>query len=184
MKREADNFIDYQAKAAEFSVGGVVVPFGMFDSQAGRVTAVWPAIGMVDVEMSTGNRRFPVEDLQRMDNDGSANPTHTNTGAGGAETVSVPGGPVPSRVAQAFARKALYWASRDRKYRMDKSECDSGRPCCPRCEGAPPLKKAIYKRRGGASDKLLGCPQCMFLIKDTDVINPTSAPQVEVEVTV
>jgi len=168
--RQADNFVNYQAKATEFSVGDVVVPFGLFDSQAGRVTAVWPAIGMVDVEFPTGNRRFPVEDLQRM-TDGAADPPRTDSSAGDAATVSVPGGPSPQRVAQAHFRQALYWASADRKYRMTRAESESGCACCPRCEGKPPLKKAVYKREDGSSQRLLGCPTCMFLIKETDIVN-------------
>lgn len=174
--RQADNFVNYQERATEFQVGDVVVPFGMFDSQAGRVTAVWPAIGMVDVEMPTGNSRLPVEDLQRFDKDGNAAPTHTESTAGGSGTVSVPGGPSPmrpnvGRVTEAHVKKALYWAQKDRQYRMTRSEGESGKPCCPRCEGSPALKRAIYKRRDGSSDRLLGCPGCMFLIKDSDILN-------------
>lgn len=185
MLRQADNFVNYQALAAEFSVGDVVVPFGMFDSQAGRVTAVWPAIGMVDVEMSTGSRRFPVEDMQRMNADGSANPTRTNSNAGGAGSVSVPGGPVPSKVAQAFMeKKGLYWAEQGRRYRMNKSECGAQKPCCPKCGADFPLARAVYKRRDGLSEKLMGCKSCMFLIKDSDIINfngPVEKVEIEVE---
>lgn len=183
MKRKADNFIDFQERAREFSVGDIVVPFGYFDSQAGRVTAVWPAIGMADVEFPTGNKRWPVEDLQRFV-DGNADPTHTDSTAGGIPTVSVPGGPTPKasaqRIAQAFTKKALYWAQRDRKYRMNGVELSSGKPCCPRCEGSPPLKKGVYKRRGDVSVPLLGCPNCMFLIKAVDIVNHPDA-QVEDE---
>lgn len=188
MNRQADNFVDFQARATEFQVGDVVVPFGMIQSQAGRVTAVWPAIGMVDVELPTGNTRLPVEDLQRFDDDGNAVPTHTESAAGGQPTVSVPGGPYPmqpnvGRVAAAHAKKAVYWASRDRKYRMTRSEEEAGKPCCPRCEDRPPLKRAIYKREDGTSARLRGCPGCMFLIKDADIVNfgPVNDSEVEAE---
>ena len=180
MKRQADNFVDFQQRAREFQVGDVVVPFGFFESQAGRVTAVWPAIGMVDVEMPTGNKRWPVEELQKF-TDGVVDPPRNDTTAGGAGTVSVPGGPEESifRVANAFMRKALYWAQNDRQYRMTRAEQDSGVPCCPKCEDHPPLKKAVYKRRGGSSTPLLGCPGCMFLIKEVDILNHPAAAAVE-----
>jgi len=166
VKLKAYDYVNYQERAAEFSVGDTVVPFGMFESTAGRVTAVWPAIGMADVEMSTGSRRYPVEDLQRFV-DGIAVPTHTSTS--GAPTVSVPGGPKASKVAGAYLRKALYWVSKDRQFKMTRLEATSGAPCCPRCVDHPPLKKAIYKRREGASVRLLGCPGCLFLIKNDDI---------------
>lgn len=168
MRRQASNFLDFQERAKEFSVGDSVVPYGMFDSQAGRVTAVWPAIGMVDVEISGGNRRFPVEELQRFGKDFHPDPTHSNSGMAGM--VSVSPGPLTDRVAAAFQKKSLYWASQDRKYRMTKAELECGKPSCPRCQDAPPLKKAIYKRESGISERLHGCPECMFLIKDCDII--------------
>tara|TARA_R110000824_G_scaffold129402_3_gene290655 strand:- start:434 stop:997 length:564 start_codon:yes stop_codon:yes gene_type:complete len=184
--RQADNFVDFQAQATEFAVGDVVVPFGFFESQAGRVTAVWPAIGMVDVKMPTGTKRWPVEDLQRFV-DGNAVPPSVDVGTsiGDLPTVSVPGGPDANRVASAFAKKALYWATKGRQYRMTRSESESGRPCCPRCAEHPELKRAIYKRRDGASTKLLGCQNCLFLIKDTDITNhPSSLAMVETPVEV
>lgn len=187
MKRQADNFVNYQERATEFQVGDVVVPFGMFDSQAGRVTAVWPAIGMVDVEMPTGNARLPVEDLQRFDANGNAIPTHTESTPGGRGTVSVPGGPYPmrpnvGRVMDAHVKRALYWAEKDRKYRMNRSESDCGKPNCPRCDHGP-LSRAVYKRRDGSSERLLGCKGCLFLIKDADIVNfgPVIEPEIEVE---
>jgi hypothetical protein len=179
--RQADNFVNWQERASEFQVGDVVVPFGMLDSQAGRVTAVWPAIGMIDVEMPTGNKRWPAEDLQRFNpEEVSVLPTRTDSTAGGQPTVSVPGGPHAlrpevGRVANAYVKQALYWAQKDRQYKMTQAEMDCGKPCCPRCEGSPPLKKAIYKRRDGSSDRLLGCPGCMFLIKESDIMNGPNA---------
>ena len=266
MHRHADNFVDFQARAREFSVGDSVFPFGMFESQAGRVTAVWPAIGMVDVEFPTGERRFPAEELLRANPGNTGNePPHTDSGMG--EMVSVSAGPIPTpkegagsadgkflnaladvpfirfvdfirrgqinlewnpgdakyedvvilvedmalsfgfdvtwpkvirpgrvvfsffpkvlrssseRVVAAFGKKALYWVTKDRQYRMNRQEQESGCPSCPRCEDHSPLKKAIYKRRGGASERLLGCPTCMFLIKEGDIIN-FNAPVSEVE---
>lgn len=180
MKRQAENNVNYQERAADFSVGDVVVPFGLWDSQAGRVTAVWPAIGMADVEFPIGNRRFPVEDLQRME-DGSAVPPTTDSAPTGGDSVSVPGGPFPNRVARAYVKKALYWAAKDRKYRMTRPEKDVGCPDCPKCGHGFPLKRAIYKRRDGSSDRLMGCRSCLFLIKDADIVNFGSVGEIEIE---
>jgi hypothetical protein len=144
---------------------------------------------MVDVEFSTGNRRFPVEDLQRFDDNGNADPPGVDSVPAGAGTVSVPGGPgvaeknLIKRVATAFEKKSLYWASKDRQYRMSRPEVDSGSPCCPKCGPDYPLKRAIYKRRDNSSERLMGCPGCMFLIKDADIVNfgPVSAEEIEIE---
>tara|TARA_Y100000389_G_C17425660_1_gene499382 strand:+ start:1005 stop:1565 length:561 start_codon:yes stop_codon:yes gene_type:complete len=171
MRRSAVNNVNYQERSKQFAVGDIVAPFGVWDAQGGRVTAVWPAIGMVDVEFSVGNRRYPVEDLQRIDSNGNADPPHTNSVPGGQPTVQVPGGPSGSKVAAAFAKKSLYWAGRDRQYRMTSPEVSAGCPDCPKCGQGYPLKKAIYKRRDGSSDRLRGCSECMFLIKEADIVN-------------
>lgn len=186
MSREASTFVNYQQRATEFSVGEVVVPFGGFDSMSGRVTAVWPAIGMIDVEFPTGSKRYPAEELQRFDKDGDAQPPTDDSVPGGQPTVSVPGGPYKEacseRVAEAHQKRSIYWASRDRKYRMTSGEEAGGCPNCPKCKDIP-LKRAVYKRRDGSSDRLMGCPGCMFLIKDADIVNfgPTVVDEVEIE---
>jgi hypothetical protein len=182
LRRASTNF---QERATEFSVGDKVAPFGLMDAQAGRVVAVWPAIGMVDVEFPTGNRRFPVEELQIFDDRGNSVPSSLNSQVpGGVGTVSVPGGPsVPSahRVADAYGKQALYWAGQDRKYRMTRSEAGANCPNCPRCGEGHPLRKAIYKRRGGNNERLMGCPGCMFLIKAEDIIINSQVSELEVE---
>jgi hypothetical protein len=186
-------YVDYQQRASEFVVGDLVFPYEAGNSElAGRVMAVYPAIGMVDVEWPHGSQRMPVEDLQRVREDHQHNEPaavgHDNIPGG--STVGVPGGPVSlaegellkklddapglnkaatRRVAEAFVKKALYWASSDRQYRATAEECASNHYTCPRCRAAA-LKKAVYKRRGGASDKLFACPECTFLIKREDII--------------
>ena len=173
MRRQAENNVNWQQRALAFKVGDIVGPFGLFDAQSGRVTAVWPAIGMIDVEMATGNKRYPVEDLQRFDSEGDSDPPRTDSAPGGQPTVQVPGGPIDKsahRVAHAY-RKAIYWADKDRQYRANRGEITSGHPACPRCEESPNLQGAIYKRRDGSSERLLGCPGCMFLIKRSDIMN-------------
>jgi len=153
----------------------------------GRVMVVYPAIGMVDVEWPHGSERMPVEDLQQYQTKDYRPPDvgHDNI-PGGAGTVPVPGGPpekLPgddedpprkdteriARVARAWVKKALYWASRDRQYRATRGESESGDFMCPKCKKYP-LRPAVYKRRDGMSEPLMGCHGCLFLIKQVDII--------------
>jgi hypothetical protein len=173
--RTAGN-VNYQQLAHDFKVGDAVtqlidgVPQGV-----GRVVAVWPAIGMVDVQYNTGHTRLPVEDVIRQDGESPYVPpsVETNTVPGGAGTVPVSGGPHKrastdsiSRVAQAFVKKSMYWKSKDRQYACTRAEVESGAPSCPKC--GTTMRKARYKRRGGMSERLLACPDCLFLIKPMD----------------
>lgn len=165
MKRKATNLTDYQKRVREFSVGDRVIPFGGGTELAGTVVAVHDGIGMVDVQFATGAIRMPVEDVNIVAEDGSIYTPEL-------ENQSIPGNDVFRNPAQ--TKTALYWAERDRRYRANKGECDSKIFTCPKCrceEGLPiPLKKAIYKRREGASEHLLGCPKCLFLIKKEDIM--------------
>jgi len=188
--RTAEN---YQERAAEFAVGEEVETV---NGTHGRIVALWPAIGMADVEFPNGSRRIPVEEMYRAPGSWVASP-QGETVPGGLPTVSVPGGsvaPIPppvkktaspqsqERVARAFVKRALYWAGKDRQYRASGDEVDSGLYCCPKCKARGeeiPMRRAIYKRRNGCSDRLLGCPSCMFLIKRSDVLND---PTYQVEV--
>lgn len=168
-------YIDYQQRASEFAVGDLVFTFmSEHSGHYGRVMAVYPAIGMVDVEWPHGSERMPVEDLQQSTKDmvqGPPNVGHDNIPGG--RPVGVPSGPIPQktlrRVAEAYVKKALYWASADRQYRATSEECAANSYLCPKCKGGN-LRKAIYKRRGGASDHLYGCPACLFIIKRNDII--------------
>jgi hypothetical protein len=152
-------------------------------TDVGRVSAVYPAIGMVDVEFPHTSTRLPVEDLiiMRPDSD-LMTPLHENVpgGAGQAAMVSE-GAPqdnlvdidldkVASRVATAFVKKSIYWSGKGRKYRCTRVENQSNSFHCPKsnCDGI--LKPAIYKRVDGVSIKLMGCPKCMFLIKTSDIV--------------
>jgi hypothetical protein len=155
----------------------------------GTVVAVWPAIGMIDVQFPHGASRYPVEDMVIDNSD-----TFENFGdfaadgiPGGTPTVSVPGGPTPllkdqreeiteealtrvaSRVIEAHVKKALYWDAPDRKYRMNRGELEAGVPTCPRCSGVG-LRKVVYKREDGRNEKLHCCPDCLFLIRRSDII--------------
>jgi len=173
MRRTAENNVNYQLRAREFAVGDRVTPYGYLDAQAGRVVAVWPAIGMVDVEFSTGPKRFPVEELQRLEDSGVSNPPQTDSTPAGSPTVYVPGTSDTSarRVAHSFIKKALYWSGPDRKYRLTRSEADAKTYYCPKCGDDHALQRAIYKRREGKSERLFGCGNCLFLIKELDIIN-------------
>jgi hypothetical protein len=176
-------YVDYQQRASEFAVGDIVYPFMSGNSDnSGRVMAVWPAIGMVDVEWPHGSERVPVEDLQQYEAKDFRPPDvgHDNV-PGGATSVTVPGGPVPkaafdvgastNRVAVAFVKRSLYWGAKDRKYRATKAEIGSGRFGCPKCRAEETfLRKVNYKRQEGRSDHLLGCPSCLFVIKKCDLI--------------
>ena len=197
-KKTSTIFVDYQQRASEIRIGDSVVPYGYGTHLAGRVIAVWPAIGMVDVEFSHGSTRYPVEDLQRVRADSPVNEPIHDSVPGGAGTVYVRNSPHPpvenideldslpedrakakqkqqlelltERVANAFEKKALYWSAKGRKYTPCKREKDQGQYECPKC-GFVGLKKAIYKRVDGVgSIKLLGCPSCMFLIKRDDIL--------------
>ena len=169
-------YVDYQQRASEFSVGDLAIPLGVGvdEPAAGRIVAVYPAIGMVDLEFPYGPGRYPVEDLQRITGINVDPPQvgHDNT-PGGAGTVSVPGGPVPStsvdRVAKAYVKKAIYWASKDRRYRATQSELGAGGYTCPKCKETN-LRPVRYKRRGGRSEALMACPTCLFLVKPCDII--------------
>lgn len=176
--------VNYQQRAAEFSVGNSV---SLFDSTkaVGKVVAVYEAIGMVDVEWPTGSQRLPVEDLQLLDADTPVTPPKSDNVPGGANTVMNPrtgrvrnprirGGSVhcefsPRRIAEAYVKRAMYWAAPDRKYRASQGEINSGQFLCPKCKDAI-LKPASYKREGGASIRLLGCGNCLFLIRTCDLM--------------
>lgn len=164
----------YQQIAAELSVGDLVVPYGQgTEYSAGRIVALWPGIGMAEVQFSHGNRRYPVEDLVLLTKDGRvAPPVKYDSVNGGLPNVPVAGGPVAGRVAHAFVKQALYWAARDRKYRPTRTEAGSGNYCCPKCGGDAPLRHTTYGREDGKSVRLLACPTCLFLIREDDILIP------------
>lgn len=177
-QHHATTYVDYQQRASEFFVGDLAYPLagGSTDeSQAGRVVAVYPAIGQVDIEFPWGSGRFPVEDVQRVTSVAAIPPNleHT-TVPGGVGSVTMPGGPHPrvvsaDRVARAWVKSALYWASVDRHYQATKAELEAGGYICPKCKEGT-LKAAVYKRSEGKSERLLGCSLCLFLIKRCDII--------------
>jgi hypothetical protein len=174
VSKDRSAYVDFQQRASEFGVGDLVYPFmsGNYEN-SGRVVAVYPAIGMVDVEWPHGSERYPVEELGRYEPKDLIPPKaeHDNV-PGGAGTVSVPGGPKAAsslRVAQAFVKKSLYWAAKNRNYRATKAELDTGSYTCPKCKMGC-LRPAAYKMRDGAREKLLGCPECMFLVKKCDIM--------------
>lgn len=160
MYRKSTTIPNYQVIARSFKPGMKVYPYyGGSSDMAGTVLAVFPAIGMVDVQFPHGSSRYPVEDLV-INTDADIKPSHTNTVPGGLSTVPVSSG-------QGMSKKAIYWADKDRKYRMCRKE---PQPSCPRCPDSVSLKKVIYKRNEGRSERLLCCPDCLFLIKTSDIL--------------
>lgn len=155
MRKKAENNVNYQNRAREFRIGDVVVPYGLWNSQSGRITAVYPAIGMADVEFPIGNKRVPVEALM-IQSDPDVAPPFTNSAV--------------AKTASARRVVALYWADKDRKYRATRSECEQKSVLCPRCPDSH-MRKTTFTRAEGASEHLLGCPTCMFLIRFEDIPN-------------
>lgn len=179
-RSSAGSVVNLSSRSEDFQVGDSVVALDGSKDNVGKITRLYPAIGMADVEFSTGNHRMPVEEIKKVDEDDKGYAPNTNSTVGG-EIDLEPFGTrdistkdpssafdiVTTRVAKAWVKKGLYWAAVDRKYRATKSECGS-HYTCPKCPDVA-LKKAIYKRDSGASEKLWGCPNCMFLIKDSDI---------------
>ncbi len=94
-------YVDYQQRASEFAVDDLVYLFATGDQNLmARVTAVWPAIGMVDVEWPHGSQRLPVEDLMKFH--GNYDPPRTENIPGGSGTVFVPNRALVTRVAVAY----------------------------------------------------------------------------------
>lgn len=164
---------DYQSRADNFQVGMRVFPFYLGKKDlAGIVRAVFPAIGMVDVEFPHGTSRYPVEDLV-VDTSGDVQSLSNDTPdsvPGGLGTVPVSGGTYANKSASKLAsrymsKSAIYWNGVGRKYRQRRDEVN---PCCPKCKEVE-LKSTTYKRRDGVSERLLGCPSCLFLIKHDDL---------------
>ena len=62
-KKRADEG-NWQSRGQEFAVGQAVRLVNGGETDEGRVVAVWPAIGMCDVEFPHTSYRIPVEDLQ------------------------------------------------------------------------------------------------------------------------
>ncbi len=81
-RSSAGSVVDYQDRSLDYSIGDTVITLDN-NSVVGRVTRVYPAIGMVDVEFHTGNHRIPVEDLKRVDEDDFGYAPKTDSTAGG-----------------------------------------------------------------------------------------------------
>jgi len=176
--RTATSYVDYQARATGFHVGDRVAPtIGGNFAQGGTVVAVFPAIGMVDVQFPHGASRMPVEDLQVDPND--TDPyvdSLVDSVPGNRTSVSVPGGPYPIPLRESVQKvasrhvRALYWGAPDRRYRATRDESEAEGFFCPRCQEKPILRKTVYTRQNGKSERLLCCPTCLFLIRPSELI--------------
>lgn len=140
-------------------------------SAAGSVVAVWPAIGMVDVQFPHGVTRYPVEDLA-VDSTGEVGDTMgpSEGAVTGGSPVTVSAGPPKAQAARVASRhlEAIYWAAKNRLHQLSAEEIRSGRVCCPRCDDEE-MRPTVYKRESGKSVRLLCCPACLFLIRRDDV---------------
>ena len=168
---------NYQQLAAEFNVGDRVIAYGNSRDVVGRVVAVFTGIGQVDVQYPMGVKRHPVEDLQRFDDNGVADPPHVVDIPGG-RVLPVSGGKpyLIDRVASRYVKKtAVYRAEQNRRYRATRSEMNTSDYKCPKCNIS--LKNTAYKRQDGQNVKLLACPECLFLIKPSDLIGCHLAPE-------
>ena len=171
MQKRSTQYVDYQRRSQAFELGMRVYPFlGGNPARSGIVVAVFPAIGMVDVQFPHGSMRYPVEELV-VDTSGDYLNIYSDdldTIPGGVGTVPVSSRAVKkqaTRVASRYMKQAIYWYKKDRTYRQCRNE---EKPCCPKCK--TPLGKTIYKRRGGKSEKLLACYSCLFIIKPEDIV--------------
>lgn len=171
MQKRSTQYVDYQRRSQAFELGMRVYPFlGGNPSRSGIVIAIFPAIGMVDVQFPHGSQRYPVEDLV-VDTSGDYLNIYSDdqdTVPGGVGTVPVSSRAVEkqaNRVASKYMKQAIYWYKKDRTYRQCRNE---ETPCCPKCKD--PLGTTVYKRRGGRSEKLLVCRSCLFIIKPTDIV--------------
>lgn len=169
MLKKSSQYVDYQERSRAFELGMRVYPFlGGNPARSGVVIAIFPAIGMVDVQFPHGASRFPVEDLVVDTSGDYRNIYSDDTIPGGLGTVPVSSKAVKkkaNRVASRYIKNAIYWYKKDRTYRQCKHE---EKPCCPKCK--TPLGKTVYKRRDGRSEKLLACYTCLFIIKPSDII--------------
>lgn len=170
MQKRSTQYVDYQRRSQAFELGMRVYPFlGGNPARSGIVVAIFPAIGMVDVQFPHGASRYPVEDLVVDTSGDYKNLTNEESSVpGGLGTVPVSSLKVnksASRVASNYVKQAIYWYKKDRTYRQCR---DEEKPCCPKCK--TPLGNTVYKRRGGKSEKLLACYTCLFIIKPSDIV--------------
>lgn len=201
---------NWQARGQTFAVGQSVRLIQGGPTDEGRVIAVWPGIGMVDVQWPHTSYRHPVEDLliNNPGQDPFIAPIHESVpGEAGVGALVSTGKPqtdnlipmisplvqevkledklgslkeLAQRVAKVYVKKAIYWNGLDRKYRCTRVEGATGHYKCPKTSCNGTLKPAVYKREDQSSVKLLGCPKCLFLIRRQDIIDATNCDEEEV----
>lgn len=239
--------IDYWQLSKDFQQGDFVQKFmpgrSALSPYMGRVTAVMPGIGFVDVQWPFGNERVSPEEVVRVNPDfafylpPTLNPSyypgldtvqtgktaHRNGRPLWRTAIELPAGfhrelaklfhkgaseihaydvlwhqfrqandeairdevskfyLVASNlitsllVEQARKKDAAYWAAPDRKYRATQQEMSSKQIACPKCKHQF-LRKATYKMENGQKARLLACPNCMHLVKYSDILGPGGEP--------
>lgn len=203
-KADAGN---WQARGQEFEVGHTVALVNGGGTDYGRVIAVWPGIGQVDVQWPHTSYRHPVEDLQIINpgDDPYIAPRHEDVPGGPGTDAEVSVGypadneiqhEVPrielvrevgktaedlsaltEKVARQFVKKSLYWRARDRKYRVSRDEHSSGHYRCPAKGCDGHLRRATYKMQEGEHVKLHACPSCLFMIRASDILSDHCEPE-------
>lgn len=68
-------------------------------------------------------------------------------------------------------KTAIYWKAKGRQYVPSRSELESGNIECPRCKVT--MGRTVYKKR----TKLYACPECLFLIKPCDLVDPSEVEE-------
>ena len=233
--------IDYWTLTKDYTAGDTVQKFmpgrSALSPYVGRVTAVMPGIGFLDVQWPFGNERVSPEELVRVNPDiqlytpPSLTPSYyPGLDAGPAAKIAHQTNGEPMwgafhphfhrelakvfhkgassveaydrmwhqfrqasdgvlraevskfyRVASNFVtmllsehatKTAAYWATKDRKYRATKPELVSKSVGCPKCKQAQ-MRRATYKMEGGVKARLLACPNCMYLVKQSDILDAT-----------
>lgn len=176
-KKKADA-INYQARAHEFHVGDIVRTFLDSADSEGRVIAVFPAIGMADIQWSSTSFRHPVEDLQIV-NPGEARfvaPKHETLPGGtkkgpvsegvgspsteiyttpNVEPVVVVNKNIAGKVAKAYVIKSLY---------QNREACSGS--VCPKCRKA--LRKGSFNHLGKTT-RIAACADCLFFVRERDL---------------
>ena len=145
-------FVDTQELARTYFPGDVIAMFLGNHDAVGRLLAVYPATGMVDVQWPHGIQRVSVEDLQLVSRD-------TTPTLGEEEA--------PVQKVVPIQKQAIYWAQPDRKYRASGLERELGKYACPRCSRN--MVHATHRRQGGSNLRILACWKCRFLVDPADI---------------
>jgi len=102
MKKHS-HYTNYQESALRFQIGDIVRAngLGIDNIVSGEVVAVFPAIGMVDVQYPNGVKRYPVDEIDHV----NKRPFFRDDLPSGGSNVSLPNGPSARKVASEYLKK-------------------------------------------------------------------------------